>query len=49
LKKLLRLKTSSQNARPNINYSQLLHDEFGNDPELSNKEVSFRATEDQER
>ena len=30
-----------KNAPPNIIYSQLLHDEFRNDPELSNKEVSF--------
>jgi hypothetical protein len=33
-----------KNASPNINYSQLLHDnEFRNNPELSNKEVGFRG------
>jgi hypothetical protein len=33
----------SENALPHINYSQLLHDEFRSDPELSNREVSFRG------
>ena len=35
-----------KNAFPEINYSQLLHDEFRNCPELSKKEVSFRGMPD---
>jgi len=35
-----------KNAPPFINYCLLLHDEYRNDPELSNKEPSFRGMPD---